>query len=308
MTVALEKNSNEIVHGSALRALDDEHIQENDYICPDDKCLMPATPCSYKESNQKASYFRYDEHSPECIVTLQQNSSKGSKRSTKDHFYSYIDELKEPSDRQPSSGIAKQNTSNNTASAQPNIEKGKASRYLEAAIDYYLDKTEEAVNRTLKLPKHPKKTYRSTFQLITDNKQYNSGHIFYSKIKFNAQLEEIDGYIKLTLLPKNNGKQYQLKINTSKWSNQKKNAFNLACSTSLENAKKHYIKQKKANKYPTEHPYIFFVAHNPIVSDNEFEVEHFEFVSLRYLPELHLPFNDRGIKKIVRTISVNKAI
>ncbi len=28
MTIALEKDSNEIVHGSALRALDDEHIQK----------------------------------------------------------------------------------------------------------------------------------------------------------------------------------------------------------------------------------------------------------------------------------------
>ena len=36
MTVALEKNSNEIVHGSALRALGKEHIQANDYVCPDD--------------------------------------------------------------------------------------------------------------------------------------------------------------------------------------------------------------------------------------------------------------------------------
>ncbi|MDG2809744.1 hypothetical protein V3H27_22275, partial [Vibrio parahaemolyticus] len=304
MTIALEKDSNEIVHGSALRALDDEHIQKNDYICPDDKCLMPAIPSSYKETNIPASHFKYKEHSPECIVTLQKNSSKKSKGTSNEYYYSYIDVLKEPSERKPRCGIAKQGTSNKTESTQPNIEKGKTSRYLEAVIDYYLDETEEAANRTLKLPKHPKKTYRATFQLITDNKQYNSGHIFYSKLKFNTRLEDADGCITLALLPKNNGEQYLLKINTSKWSNQKKNAFNLACSTAFQKAKEHYIKQKKAKKYPTEHPYIFFVAQNPIIKANEFEVEHFEFVSLRYLPQLHLPFNDRGIKKVYQTIEV----
>ncbi|EHD1698887.1 hypothetical protein JR728_004548, partial [Vibrio vulnificus] len=304
MTVALEKDSNEIVHGSALRSLDDEQIKKSNYICPDDKCLMPAIPSSYRETNKRASYFRYDAHSPECIVTLQKNSSKRSKGTSNEYFYSYIDELKEPLEHKPRSGIAKHSSSNNTESSQPNTEKGKASRYLEAVIDYYLDKTEEAANQTLKLPKYPRKTYRTTFQLITDNKQYNSGHIFYSKLKFSTLLEDADGCTTLTLLPKNNGKEYLLKIDTSQWNVQKKSAFSLSCRTVYQKAKAHYIKQKKAQKHPTEHPYIFFVSQNPMVSANEFEVEHFEFVSLRYLPQLHLPFNDRGIKKANQDISI----
>lgn len=248
MTIALEKDSHEIVHGSALRSLDDNHIKKSIYICPDDKCYMPASPRSYKETNKRASYFRYKEHSSACIVTIKNNTLKSTGEKAKYGFCLYIDELKDPVEHKSRSGIAKQGTSNNFASKLPNIEKGKTSRYLDAAIDYYLDETTEATNRNLKLPKHPRKTYKETFQLITDNKQYNSGHIFYSKLKFNTLLEDINGNITLTLLPKNNGKQYLVKINTSKWSNQKKSAFNLASNTLLEKAKEHYIEQKKAKK------------------------------------------------------------
>ncbi|MGR4021567.1 hypothetical protein [Vibrio harveyi] len=226
MTVALEKNSNEIVHGSALRALGKEHIQANDYVCPDDKCLMPATPSSYKKTNKPASYFKYKVHSPDCIVTIKKQKSLSTGGKTKEDFCPYIDELKEPERHKQRHGIKRQGTSNKTesrtTSPPPSTKEGKTTRYLDAAIDYYLDETMEAENRTLKLPKHPKKTYKATFQLITDNKQYNSGHIFYSKLKFNTPREDPNGCITLTLLPKNDGIPYRLKINTSKWNGQKK--------------------------------------------------------------------------------------
>ncbi|OCH36383.1 hypothetical protein, partial [Aliivibrio fischeri] len=304
MTIALEKDSNEIVHGSALKALDDEHIQKSTYICPDDKCHMLATPSSYKDTNTPASYFKYKAHSSDCIVTQKNKKSKNIRSATMGDFCSYIDELKEPTVHKPRSGVAKQVTPNNTTPKPQHIKQGKTSRYLDAAIDYYLDETTEATNQKLKLPRHPSKTYKQAFQLITNNKQYNSGHIFYSKLQFNKLVESIDECITLTLLPEYSGNKYRVKINTSKWSNQKKIAFNLTCSNLLSKAKEHYISRKKKNKSTTDYPYIFFFSSNPIINVTEFEVEHFEFVSLRFLKQLHLPFNNKGIKRVAEVAEV----
>ncbi|WP_196349052.1 hypothetical protein, partial [Vibrio harveyi] len=147
-------------------------------------------PCSYREKNKKAPYFRYDEvHAPNCSTRRNLFSSKSNTSKEGSHFCTYINELNIPDIKSNN----KNTYSSKKAYKAPQLSQeeldskrgdGKRSRYLDAVIDFYLTQTEEAKNQPIKLPKHSPKTYREAFQLITNDNEYHSGHIFYAKVHF----------------------------------------------------------------------------------------------------------------------------
>ncbi|WP_230861003.1 hypothetical protein, partial [Vibrio harveyi] len=97
-------------------------------------------------------------------------------------------------------------------------------------------------------------------------------------------------------MPKYDGKEFLLNIDMSKWSQQKVTSFKLTKNKVLGEAKEHYIQQKRKRKNATHFAYAFFVNYAPSKRPGVFASNHFEFISLRYLEQLNLPANYRGIK------------
>lgn len=292
MSIAKIKNTQDIVHGKHLKSMTQDEINRTEFVCPYDECEMPAIPCAYKETNKVESYFKYKKHHPECETTHNKKEKHAdSEEGQQAPFSTYINELREPSTI--SAATRNRREASASATQKENSNDGRSSKYIEAVIDYYIEDPSQAKVNLIKLPGSKKSTYQSAFQLITANKDYKGGHIFYCQMSFNEKPYELEGIVTITLLPfTSKEERFKLKLNTQSWSIQKKFAFDLSVGNVLDNARAHYYESKKS---PTKYPYIFFFAKDA-PNNGCFYVEHYEFFSVRFSDKISLPFNQDGVK------------
>jgi 5,10-methylene-tetrahydrofolate dehydrogenase/methenyl tetrahydrofolate cyclohydrolase len=177
-----------------------DEIDRAEFVCPYDECEMPATPCAYKEKNKVESYFKYKAHHPDCETTHNKKKKNSNLEDEQQApFSKYINELREPA----TISTATRNSREASASAtqKEKINDGRSSKYIEAIIDYYIEDPSRAKGNLIKLPGSKKSTYQSAFQLITSNKDYKGGHVFYCQISFQERFSELEGIVTLTLQP-----------------------------------------------------------------------------------------------------------
>lgn len=217
-------------------------------------------PLRLQRKNKVESYFKYKTHHPECETTHNKKKKNAdSEEGQQAPFSTYINELREPSTISAATRNRREASASATQKEKSND--GRSSKYIEAVIDYYIEDPSQAKVNLIKLPGSKKSTYQSAFQLITANKDYKGGHIFYCQMSFNEKPSELEGIVTITLLPfTSKEERFKLKLNTQSWSIQKKFAFDLSVTNVLDNARAHYFEMRKSKKLPQKYPYIFFFA------------------------------------------------